>query len=33
MASFGAHPLWSASIIIADLLVIYGLAVHGDDYA
>ena len=33
MASFGAHPLWSAAIIIADLLVIYGLAVHGDDYA
>ena len=33
MASFGVHPLWSASIIIADLLVIYGLAVHGDDYA
>ena len=33
MFSLGAYPLWSAAIMIVDLLVIYGLAVHGDDYA
>ena len=33
MASLGAYPLWSATILIVDLLVIYGLAVHGDAYA
>ena len=33
MASLGVHPLWSATILIVDLLVIYGLAVHGDAYA
>jgi hypothetical protein len=33
MFSFGAYPLWSATILIVDLLVIYGLSVHGDDYA
>jgi hypothetical protein len=33
MFTFSAHPLWSASILVLDLLVIYGLAVHGDDYA
>ena len=31
--TFAANPLWSATILILDLLVIYGLAVHGDDYA
>jgi hypothetical protein len=33
MLTFAAYPLWSATILILDLLVIYGLAVHGDDYA
>jgi hypothetical protein len=33
MASFGARPLWAATVMVLDLLVIYGLAVHGDDYA
>ncbi len=33
MFSFAAYPLWSATILVLDLLVIYGLAVHGDDYA
>ena len=33
MFTFAAYPLWSATILILDLLVIYGLAVHGDDYA
>jgi hypothetical protein len=33
MFSFGAYPLWSATILILDLLVLYGLSVHGDDYA
>lgn len=30
MLSFSAHPMWSAVIMALDLLVIYGLAVHGD---
>jgi hypothetical protein len=33
MFTFAAYPLWSATILVVDLLVIYGLAVHGDDYA
>jgi hypothetical protein len=33
MFSFGADPLWSATILILDLLVLYGLSVQGDDYA
>ena len=33
MFTFAAYPLWSAAILILDLLVIYGLAVHGDDYS
>src|SRR5215211_4406258 len=33
MFTFAAYPLWSATILIVDLLVIYGLSVHGDDYA
>jgi hypothetical protein len=33
MFSFGAYPLWSATILILDVLVLYGLSVHGDDYA
>ena len=33
MFSFAVYPLWSATILILDLLVIYGLSVHGDDYA
>ena len=33
MFTFAAYPLWSATILILDLLVIYGLAVHGDDYS
>ena len=33
MFTFAAYPLWSATILVLDLLVIYGLAVHGDDYA
>jgi hypothetical protein len=33
MFSFGAYPLWSATILVVDLLVIYGLSVHGSDYA
>jgi hypothetical protein len=28
MFSFAAYPLWSATILALDLLVIYGLAVH-----
>ena len=32
MLSFAAYPLWSAVIMLLDLLVIYGLAVHADDY-
>ena len=30
MLTFGARPLWSATILALDLLVIYGLAVHYD---
>lgn len=33
MFSFGAYPLWSATILVIDLLIIYGLSVHGSDYA
>ena len=33
MFTFAAYPLWSATILILDVLVMYGLAVHGDDYA
>ena len=33
MLTFASNPLWSATILLLDLLVIYGLAVHGDDYA
>jgi hypothetical protein len=33
MFSFGAYPWWSAAILALDILIIYGLAVHGDDYA
>ena len=33
MFTFAAYPLWSATILLLDLLVIYGLAVHGDDYS
>jgi len=33
MLTFAAYPLWSATILLLDLLVIYGLAVHGDDYS
>ena len=33
MFSFAAYPLWSATILVVDLLVIYGLSVHGSDYA
>ena len=33
MFTFAAYPLWSATILVLDGLVIYGLAVHGDDYA
>jgi hypothetical protein len=33
MFTFAAYPLWSATILIVDLLVIYGLSVHGHDYA
>jgi hypothetical protein len=33
MFSFAAYPLWSATILILDVLVLYGLSVHGDDYA
>ena len=33
MFTFAAYPLWSATILILDLLVIYGLAVHRDDYS
>ena len=33
MFTFAAYPLWSATILIVDLLLIYGLSVHGDDYA
>ena len=33
MFTLGAYPLWSAAILIVDLLIIYGLAVHGSDYA
>jgi hypothetical protein len=33
MFTFAAYPLWSATILVLDVLVIYGLAVHGDDYS
>jgi len=33
MFTFAAYPLWSATVLVMDLLVIYGLSVHGDDYA
>ena len=33
MFTFGAYPIWAAAILALDVLVIYGLAVHGDDYA
>jgi hypothetical protein len=33
MFTFGAYPIWAATILVLDVLVIYGLAVHGDDYA
>ena len=33
MLSFAAYPLWSATILVLDVLVIYGLAVHSGDYA
>lgn len=33
MLTFAAYPLWSATLLIIDLLVIYALSVHGDDYA
>ncbi len=33
MFTFAAYPLWSATILILDLLVIYGLSVHAGDYA
>ena len=33
MLTFAAYPLWSATILLLDLLVIYGLAVHGSDYS
>ncbi len=33
MFTFGAYPIWAAVILALDLLVLYGLAVHGDDYA
>ena len=30
MLTFGARPLWAATVLALDLLAIYGLAVHGD---
>jgi hypothetical protein len=30
MLTFGARPLWAATLLVLDLLVLYGLAVHGD---
>ncbi|HZB75788.1 MAG TPA: hypothetical protein VE526_06155 [Solirubrobacteraceae bacterium] len=33
MLTFGARPLWAATVLVLDLLVIYGLAVHGDEPA
>lgn len=30
MLTFGARPLWAATALAVDLLVIYGLTVHGD---
>ena len=33
MFTFAAYPLWSPTILILDLVVIYGLAVHRDDYS
>jgi hypothetical protein len=33
MFTFGAYPIWGGAILALDVLVIYGLAVHGDDYA
>ena len=33
MFTFAASPLWSATILVLDGLVIFGLTVHGDDYA
>jgi hypothetical protein len=33
MFTFGAYPIWAAVILTLDVLVLYGLAVHGDDYA
>ena len=33
MFTIGAYPVWGAIILILDVLVLYGLAVHGSDYA
>jgi hypothetical protein len=29
LLSIGAHPLWSATVVVMDGLIIYGLTVHG----
>ena len=31
LAFLAAHPVWSALIIVVDVLVIYALAVHGEE--
>jgi hypothetical protein len=33
MLTFGARPFWAGTVLLLDLLVIYGLAVHGDEPA
>jgi len=33
MLTFGARPFWAGAVLLLDLLVIYGLAVHGDEPA
>jgi hypothetical protein len=29
MMAIGAYPLWSATVLVIDLLIIYALTVHG----
>jgi hypothetical protein len=31
MAFLDAYPLWSVLMIVVDILIIYALAVHGDE--
>jgi hypothetical protein len=33
LASIGAYPLWTTIVLVIDGLIIYGLSVHGGDWA